>query len=151
MLGASNLRQQKRLWAALGRPEMAKADNEARTADRDRDREEAVLNDIMLSRTADEWEAYLQSKHVPAARVRRMEEALADPHLASRGVVHRFPDGAPGVPGPFGVPVAAFTLAHGGPQVDSPPPVMGADTGGVLAELGYGAAEIAALKAQNAI
>ena len=78
MLGASNLRQQKRLWAALGRPEMAKADNEARTADRDR--EEAVLNDIMLSRTADEWEAYLQSKHVPAARVRRMEEALADPH-----------------------------------------------------------------------
>ena len=52
----------------------------------------------MLTRTADEWEAYLQSQHVPAARVRRMEEALADPHLASRGVVHRFEGGAPGVP-----------------------------------------------------
>ena len=30
MLGASNLRQQKRLWAALGRPELAKANNEQR-------------------------------------------------------------------------------------------------------------------------
>ena len=149
MLGASNLRQQKRLWAALGRPELTKADNPARTADRDH--EEAVLADIMLTRTADDWEAYLQSKHVPAARVRRMEETLADPHLASRSVVHMFPDGAPGLPGPFGVPVAAFTLAHGGPQVDSPPPVMGADTDEVLREIGYDAAGIAALKAQKAI
>lgn len=149
MLGASNLRQQKRLWEALGRPELVKADNPTRTADRDQ--EEAVLADIMLTRTADEWEAYLQSKHVPAARVRRMEETMADPHLASRGVVHMFPDGAPGLPGPFGVPVAAFKLAHGGPKVDSPPPVMGADTDGVLRELGYDAAAIAALRAQKAI
>ena len=149
MLGASNLRQQQRLWAALGRPELAKADNPTRTADRDH--EEAVLNDIMLTRTADEWEAYLQSKHVPAARVRQMEETMADPHLASRGVVHMFPDGAPGLPGPFGVPVAAFKLAHGGPRVDSPPPVMGADTEGVLRELGFGVAEILALRAQKAI
>ena len=35
MLGASNLRQQKRLWAALGRPELAKANNEQRLAARD--------------------------------------------------------------------------------------------------------------------
>jgi crotonobetainyl-CoA:carnitine CoA-transferase CaiB-like acyl-CoA transferase len=149
MLGASNIRQQKRLWTALGRPEMAKTDNEARLADRDH--EEAVLNEIMLTRTADEWEAYLQSKHVPAARVRRMEETLADPHVATRGVVHHFPEGAPGVPGPFGVPVAAFKLAHGGPQVDRPPPEMGADTDAVLAELGYAPGDIAALRAQKAI
>lgn len=149
MLGASNLGQQRRLWAARGRPELAKADNEARTAARAE--EEAVLTEIMATRTADEWEAYLQSKHVPAARVRRLEETLADPHLASRGVLHRFPDGAPGVPGAFGVPVAAFRLAHGGPQVDSPPPMLGADTNAVLAEIGYGAAEIAALRAQKVV
>jgi crotonobetainyl-CoA:carnitine CoA-transferase CaiB-like acyl-CoA transferase len=132
-----------------GRPELAKADNEARTAARAE--EEAVLTGIMATRTADEWEAYLQSKHVPAARVRRLEETLADPHLGSRGVLHQFPDGAPGVPGAFGVPVAAFRLAHGGPQVDSPPPMLGADTDAVLAELGYGAAEIAALRAQKVV
>ena len=149
MLGASNLRQQKRLWTALGRPEMAKTDNEARLADRDH--EEAVLAELMLARTADEWEAFLQSKHVPAARVRRMEETLADPHVATRGVVHHFPEGAPGVPGPFGVPVAAFKLAHGGPQVDRPPPEIGADTDAVLAELGYAPGDIAALRARKAI
>ena len=149
MLGASNLRQQKRLWAALDRPEMAKTDNPARTADRDR--EEAVLTEIMLTRTADEWEVYLQSKHVPAARVRTLEEALADPHIASRHVVHRFPDGAPGIPGPFGVPVAAFKLAHGGARVDSPPPPMGAHTDAVLAEHGYAPADIAKLRAAKVI
>jgi crotonobetainyl-CoA:carnitine CoA-transferase CaiB-like acyl-CoA transferase len=149
MLGASNLRQQQRLWAALGRPEMAKTDNPARTADRDR--EEAVLTEIMRTRTADEWEVYLQSKHVPAARVRTLEEALADPHIASRHVVHRFPDGAPGIPGPFGVPVAAFKLAHGGARVDSPPPPMGAHTDAVLAELGYAPGEIARLRAAKVI
>jgi crotonobetainyl-CoA:carnitine CoA-transferase CaiB-like acyl-CoA transferase len=53
MLGASNLRQQRRLWQALERPEMAKRTNEER--EHDRDREAAVLTDILKTRTADEW------------------------------------------------------------------------------------------------
>ena len=36
-----------------------------------------------------------------------MDEALADPHLAARGLTHRF-DAAEGVAGPFAVPVAAW-------------------------------------------
>lgn len=149
MLGASNLRQQQRLWAALGRPEMAKPDNEARLAARAE--EAAVLREIMLTRTAQEWEEFLQSRHVPAARVRSMAEALADPQMESRRLVHRFPEGAPGVEGGFGVPVTAFRFAHGGPQVDSPPPRLGAETDAVLAELGYAPPEIAALRAQRVI
>src|SRR5690242_4791112 len=54
MLGASNLRQQARLWKLLGRPEMVKKTNDERDADHDR--EVAVLTEIMLTRTADEWE-----------------------------------------------------------------------------------------------
>src|SRR5204862_3422824 len=50
MLGASNLRQQRRLWQALERPEMAKRANEER--EQDRDREAAVLTDILRTRTA---------------------------------------------------------------------------------------------------
>ena len=149
MLGASNLRQQRRLWAAMGREEMAKRTNRERHADRDR--EATLLREIMLTRTADEWETFLQSRHVPAARVRLMSEALADPQIASRNLVHRFPDGAPGVPGAFGVPIAAFRLAHGGARVDSPPPVLGADTDAVLRELGYDAAGVAALRAQRVV
>ncbi len=148
MLGASNLRQQKRLWAALDRPEMAKSRNEDRVAHRAE--EAAVLREILLTRTADEWEVFLQSKHVPAARVRRMDEALADPHLAARGLTHRF-DAAEAVTGPFAVPVAAFGFAHGGPRVDAPPRALGADTDAILSELGYDDSARAALRASRAV
>jgi crotonobetainyl-CoA:carnitine CoA-transferase CaiB-like acyl-CoA transferase len=149
MLGASNLRQQKRLWAALGREDMAKANNRQRHAEREA--EAAVLREIMLTRTAEEWEQFLQSCHVPASRVRQLSEALADPQVASRDLIHHFPNGAPGVPGPFGVPVAAFKLAHGGAEVTSPPPRMGAHTEEILRDLGHDAAGIAALRAAKAV
>jgi crotonobetainyl-CoA:carnitine CoA-transferase CaiB-like acyl-CoA transferase len=129
---------------------MAKADNEARL---DAHGEEAAaLREIVRTRTADEWEAFLQARHVPAARVRTTAEAMADPHLAARpNLLHRFPDGAPGVEGAFGVPVAALGLAHGGPRVDTPPPRLGADTDAVLAELGYAPGDVAALRAAGAV
>jgi len=133
MLGASNLRQQRRLWTALERPDMIKRTNDER--DEDRDREAAVLADIMRNRTADEWEEFFQARHVPAARVRTMGEALADPQIASRGVVHRHA-GATEVDGGFGVPLAAFTFAHGGPRIDTPPPQLGEHNAEIRAELG---------------
>jgi crotonobetainyl-CoA:carnitine CoA-transferase CaiB-like acyl-CoA transferase len=134
MIGASNLRQQRRLWTVLERPDMIKRSNDERDADHDR--ETAVLAELMLTRTADEWEAFLQARHVPAARVRTMGEALADPQAATRGVVHRHA-GAPGVEGGFSVPVAAFMFAHGGPRIDTPPPQLGQHNDEIRAELGF--------------
>src|ERR1700719_4547268 len=133
MLGASNLRQQRRLWTVLERPDMIKRTNEDRDADHDR--EIAVLTEIMLTRTADEWEEFLQARHVPAARVRTMGEALSAPQIASRGIIHRHAS-APGIEGSFGVPVAAFTFAHGGPRIDAPPPAVGQHNEEIFAELG---------------
>src|SRR5581483_11855532 len=80
MLGASNIRQQKRLWTVLGRPDMIKRSNDERDADHAREIE--VLEEIMLTRTADAWETFLQARHVPACRVRTMGEAIADPQIA---------------------------------------------------------------------
>jgi crotonobetainyl-CoA:carnitine CoA-transferase CaiB-like acyl-CoA transferase len=148
MLGASNLRQQRRLWQALERPEMAKRTNEER--EHDRDREAAVLESILSTRTADEWEAFFQARHVPAARVRSLAEALRDPQFQARGVTHHH-QSAPGVGGGFDVPLAAFKFAHGGPSIETPPPQFGADTDAVLAEHGYDAAAIAAFRKANAI
>jgi crotonobetainyl-CoA:carnitine CoA-transferase CaiB-like acyl-CoA transferase len=148
MLGASNIRQQRRLWKLLGRPDMIKQTNDERLDDRTR--EMAVLADILRTRTADEWESFLQANHVPAGRVRTLPEALADPQLATRAFLHRHA-GAPGVDGAFTVPVAAFKLAHGGAQVTSPPPALGADTDAILKELGYDAAAIAGFRAAAAV
>ena len=133
MLGASNLRQQRRLWTVLGRPDMIKHSNDERDADHDR--EIAVLSEIMLTRTADEWEELLQARHVPAARVRPMAEALADPQLLTRGVVHHHA-ATPGIDGGFSVPLAPFIFTHGGPRIDTPPPALGQHNEEIFAELG---------------
>jgi len=132
MLGASNLRQQRRLWTLLERPDMIKQTNDERDADHDR--EIATLAEIMLTRTADEWEEFLQARHVPAARVRTLGEALADPQIASRRVVHRHTKIA-GIEGEFGVPLAAFTFAHGGPRIDTAPPTLGQHNQEIFSEL----------------
>jgi crotonobetainyl-CoA:carnitine CoA-transferase CaiB-like acyl-CoA transferase len=133
MLGASNLRQQRRLWTLLERPDLIKKTNEERDADRAR--EAQVLSGIMLMRTADEWENFLQAHHVPAARVRTMGEAVADSQLASRKIIHHHAGGN-GVDGDFGVPLAAFTFAHGGPRIDTPPPALGQHNEEIFKELG---------------
>ena len=148
MLGASNIRQQQRFWAAVGRADMAKNTNDERDADSVR--EFALIGEILLTKTAAEWEDFLQSKHVPAGRVRQMHEALADPQLVSRNVIHHQAS-VPGIEGGFSVPLAAFKLAHGGARVDTPPPTLGQHTDEILTELGYTAPQIAALRQSAAV
>ena len=148
MIGASNIRQQARFWRAVGREDMIKKDNESRVDHREREAE--IIADIIRTKTAEEWEVYFQARHVPAARVRTMAEAVADPHFATRRVWHKF-DSVPGIEGPLGVPLAAFKFAHGGPSIEHPPHEMGADTDAVLAELGYNKAAIAALREKKVV
>jgi crotonobetainyl-CoA:carnitine CoA-transferase CaiB-like acyl-CoA transferase len=119
VMGASNLRQAKRLWTLLGRPEFIKANMQERRDNRE-----------------------------PEARA--LAEAVADPQTATRGIVHRYPS-APGVEGAFGVPVAAFKFAHGGPQVDTPPRRMGENTDAVLSELGYGSSDLERFRTSKVI
>ena len=49
--------------------------------------------------------------------------------------------------GSFGVPLAAFTFAHGGPRIDSAPPTLGQHNDEIFAELGYGEPKAARAKA----
>jgi len=148
MIGASNIRQQARFWRAVERADMIKTDNEARLDDREQ--EAAVIAAIIKTKTADEWEAYFQARHVPAARVRTMAEAIADPHFEPRRVFRHF-DGVLGIDGPLGVPLAAFKFAHGGPSIEHPPHEMGQDTDSVLGKLGYSKADIARLRKSRVI
>jgi len=79
-----------------------------------------------------------------------MREALDDPQIASRNLLHR-QENAPGISGAFTVPVAAFKFEHGGPRGDRPPPMFGQHNQEVLAELGYTAAEIAGFRTDKII
>jgi crotonobetainyl-CoA:carnitine CoA-transferase CaiB-like acyl-CoA transferase len=109
-----------------------------------------LLANILRTRTADEWEVFFQARHVPAARVRNLTEAVHDPQFITRGVTqhHR---SAPGIEGGFSVPLAAFKFAHGGPSIETSPPLLGADTDKVLAEHGFNPDQIAAFRAAGVI
>src|SRR5262245_16027882 len=104
----------------------------------------------MKEKTAEEWKTYFQARHVTATRVRELREALADPHLQSRAVLHRH-ESVPGVDKPVTVPLAAFKFAHDGPSIERPPARVGEHTDEVLAGVGYTTAEIAALRRSGAI
>ncbi len=148
MLGAANLRQQKHLWELLGRPDMAKANDEER--DSDVERESAVLAELMRQRTAQEWEDWLQARHIPAARVRTLPESMADPQWEARALVHTFAE-ADGIDGPLQVPRSPFTFEHGGPSIQRSPPPAGQDSEALLSELGYAADDIVALRQDKVI
>jgi crotonobetainyl-CoA:carnitine CoA-transferase CaiB-like acyl-CoA transferase len=142
MLGAGNKRQRLRLWRFLKRPDLADAE---RSGQRKHVEEADFLKELMLTRTATEWEQLLQDNHIPAARVRTMSEAMVDPHFAARAPTAT--QKAEGIDGDFEVPLAGFKFAHDGPQLDSPPRPLGADTDRILVELGFDAEEISRLRA----
>jgi len=149
MIAASNRGQHERLFNALGRPDIAaQSSHDQREELYDKQTEE--LQKIIGGKTADEWEQYLQSRHVPAGRVRPLSESLKDPQLEARRVLHRH-EKIEGVDGPVTVPLAAFKFADGGPSIETPPPRLGQHTDEVLASLGYSKDDIATLRADGAI
>jgi crotonobetainyl-CoA:carnitine CoA-transferase CaiB-like acyl-CoA transferase len=148
MIAASNRGQHERLFKALDRPDLAAQSSHDEREQR-YEAQTKELEAIIAKRTADEWEEYLQSRHVPAGRVRTLAEALADPQLKARRVLHE--QEIPGATGSVTVPLAAFKFAHGGPSIETPPPRLGEHTEPVLRELGYSDADIAALRAAGAV
>jgi crotonobetainyl-CoA:carnitine CoA-transferase CaiB-like acyl-CoA transferase len=148
-IAASNRRQHRRFYTAIGEPaEAERCSIDERNARWDE--KYTLIAKKIRDKTADEWENYLQSKHVPATRVRELHEALKDPHLEHRAVLHRH-ETVPGVGKPVSVPLAAFKFGHDGPSIERPPARVGEHTDEVLASVGYSAAEIAALRKTGAV
>ena len=152
VIGAHTNRQIGRLWRALGRDDIAVAreccDHGAVAEHFTQDR--ALLSEILRGGPAARWEDLLNAAGVPAARVRRIDETLAEAQIASRGVL------APSVTEPEGrralkTPVAAFGYGHDGPAVDRPAPRLGEHSRAILAESGYGPDEIAGLERDGAV
>ena len=90
----------------------------------------------------------LRAADVPAGAVRSVREALADPHAVARGVVGEFTHP---VEGTFPALRTPLRETAGEPPGLGVPPLLGADTDDVLAELGLSAAEIAELRAEGVI
>jgi CoA:oxalate CoA-transferase len=150
-IGANHPAQLKSLFRILGVPELL---DDPRFADHaGRVRNGAALREILQrifdERLASELEVQLAEAQVPASMVRSLPQTLAHPHLAARGTLVEAT--VPGRDDPLPLVGAGFRFAHDGPGAPGPVPALGEHTGAVLAELGFDASEIAALRDAGAV
>lgn len=110
----------------------------------------AEMEAVLVTRGAAEWEKLLNDAHVPAGRVLAVPQILEHGQITSRGFVQHI-DHVPGIDRGMDAVRCGFRLASGDPAVGGPPPQLGDHTAEVLGALGYGEADLQALKEKGVI
>ena len=152
MVGAWTNKQMSSLFRILGDPERAVAVERTPRGEVGlrRGADTAFLRAKLAEKTADEWETRLNDAAIPAARVRRLDEAMAHEQVVSRTVLQSYP-GADRIGVPNALPVAAFSYDHGGPKATVRPPKVGEHTVEVMKELSYDGVAISDLEERGII
>ncbi len=145
IIACGNDEQFARLSAVAGHPEWPADErfrtNRARVANRD------ALASLMAAatrtRTTADWIAAMEAVGVPCGPINTLAEVFADPQVQARGL--RLPM-AHGSGAEVALVANPVKLSATPPTFRRAPPLLGADTDAVLAELGLDGAEIAALR-----
>lgn len=138
-------RQWPRLCVALGLPALADDPRFATNGDRVDRRGELrpTLAERFLERTTAEWLATLGAADIPAGPINDILAAFAAPEAVARSMTVELDHPAWGVIRQVGVP---FDLSQTPASIRIPPPLLGADTGAILSEVGYDTEGIRALR-----
>jgi formyl-CoA transferase len=115
-----------------------------------RDQLTAILEAALAPKSAVEWQTVFNLAGIPVGEVMSVPDALNHPQIADRDMITQF-ENSPGVGRDIHVAGTGVKIDGKAPKTDMPPPILGQDTDEILLELGYGSAEIAGLREENAI
>ena len=151
IVAVGNDRQFQKFVSAGGRAELASdprfATNPARV--RHRDVLIPLLSEMVVAQPKQYWIDLLESAGVPCGPINDLEEVFANPQVIARGIQVDLPH-------PLGAPAkvagSPMRMSATPPTYASAPPLLGQHTDAVLhSELGYDAAQIAALRERGVI
>lgn len=146
ILAVGNDGQYAKFCAVAGRPELSQDPRFAKNSERVRNRALLVpmLEEVMRTRSKQDWLSALESAKVPCGAINNLAEVFDDPHVQSRGMVHTWE--RPGT-GPVNLVSSPMKLSATPVRNDVAPPLLGQHTNEVLGELlGYSEEKVQQLR-----
>jgi len=107
-----------------------------------------LMNDVLSTRTRDEWIAAFDAAGVPVGPVHTIGEALTHPQTLARGMVVDVEHPQAGPTKALGCPIHFSSTPT---QITRAAPLLGEHTREILGESGYSSAEIDTLVAEGVV
>jgi len=139
-----------RMCQGIGRSELAEDPRFLTNTDRVEHRSECVetFNEIFSKETVAHWVDLISKAGVPCGPINTVSDVINDPQVAARNMIADMPH--PKVPD-LRVPASPLKLTKTPPSIRRTPPDLGQDNEDILAESGYDAGQISALREKGVI
>ncbi len=149
-VGANNDKLFEGFARGIGRPDLLEDPRFRGRGERLKHRPELIaeIEKTTSTRPRAHWLARLEREGVPSGPINTYPEALSDPHALARQMVVDLTHPGAGAIKALGVPVK---LSETPGAVDRAAPLLGEHTAAILEQIGYGAAERAALYGEGVV
>ena len=104
------------------------------------------MSEVLVQKSAATWQKHFELSDIPAERVATLQEAVSTNQTLARGYFKPSP-----IDANITLPLAAYHMSQGGPELTIAPPVLGQHSRNILESAGLSAAEIDRLYAEGVV
>ena len=104
------------------------------------------MSEALMQKSAAAWQKHFELSDIPAERVATLEEAVSMTQISARGYFKTSP-----VDADITLPLAAYHMSQGGPELTVAPPMLGQHSRNILENAGLSTAEIDRLFAEGVV